>query len=107
LRARTKLSGTAVRGLLAAPVGALWQTEERPACFTLWAKNGVWKRVCAELIKAPLVRVSPSRPRAEEGAKSAIGAFPRRFRRFATRYDGRTVYFLAFTFLAAVMLWLR
>ena len=29
------------------------------------------------------------------------------FRRFATRYDRRTTYFLAFIHLAAVMLWLR
>lgn len=29
------------------------------------------------------------------------------FRRFATRYDRRTVYFLAFIHLAAVMLWMR
>jgi transposase len=29
------------------------------------------------------------------------------FRRFATRYDRRTVHFLAFIHLAAVMLWLR
>jgi transposase len=29
------------------------------------------------------------------------------FRRFATRYDRRTVHFLAFILLAAVMLWLR
>ena len=29
------------------------------------------------------------------------------FRRFATRYDRRTIHFLAFIHLAAVMLWLR
>lgn len=29
------------------------------------------------------------------------------FRRFATRYDRRTVHFLAFIHLAAVMLWMR
>jgi transposase len=29
------------------------------------------------------------------------------FRRFATRYDRRTAYYLAFIHLAAVMLWLR
>jgi transposase len=29
------------------------------------------------------------------------------FRRFATRYDRRTVHFLAFIHLAAIMLWLR
>ena len=29
------------------------------------------------------------------------------FRRFATRYDRRTTYFLAFIHLAAAMLWLR
>jgi transposase len=29
------------------------------------------------------------------------------FRRFATRYDRRMTYFLAFIHLAAVMLWLR
>ena len=29
------------------------------------------------------------------------------FRRFATRYDRRTVHFLAFIHLAAIMLWMR
>jgi len=29
------------------------------------------------------------------------------FRRFATRYDRRTIHFLAFIHLAAIMLWLR
>lgn len=29
------------------------------------------------------------------------------FRRFATRYERRTIHFYGFTFLAAAMIWLR
>jgi transposase len=32
---------------------------------------------------------------------------PKHFRRFATRYERRTIHFSGFVFLAAAMLWLR
>ncbi len=66
-----------------------------------------------ELSEAQWTRIAPLLPgKATDPGRTAADIERcfnklKHFRRFATRYDRRTVHFLAFIHLAAVMLWLR
>jgi transposase len=93
-----------------------WKTVHKR--FSRWSRTGVWalRKIIADLGAEAVIPSNRTRKVLIAHDKQAYRARNRieccfsklkHFRRFATRYDRRTVQFLSFVHLAAIMIWMR